>query len=158
MPVSLLPPRLAGLFEKWTRLVIVEIKCRSFTDYPSKSKLISDTIEFKVEPNVFMDMVKWLVEKKVNLKPSAITIRHAYGEDGFCSQQSNHKPHHIPTNQLLIYSSLYFYYIILQHLIFHSTMHVMAITGSCNAEFYYHIIMHVNYDADSLFSYAIHLL
>ena len=81
LPVSLLPPRLAGLFEKWTRLVTVKIKCKSFTDYPSKAKLVSDTVEVKVEPNVFVDMVKWLVEKKVNLKPSAITIMHTYGED-----------------------------------------------------------------------------
>ena len=81
LPVSLLPPRLAGLFKKWTQLVTVEIKCRSFTDYPSKSKLISDTIEFRVEPNAFIDMVKWLVEKKMNLKPSAITISHS-GDKG----------------------------------------------------------------------------
>ena len=81
LPVSLRPPRLAGLFEKWTRLVTVEINCKSFTDYPSKAKLVSDKVEVKVEPNVFVDMVKWLVEKKVNLKPSTITISHG-GDKG----------------------------------------------------------------------------
>ena len=30
-----------------------------FTDYPSKSKLILETIEFKVKPNVPVDMVEW---------------------------------------------------------------------------------------------------
>ena len=74
LPVSLLPPRLAGLFEKWTRLAKVQVNCRSFTDYPSKCKLISETIELKIEPDAFLDMVKWLVVKKMNLTPSAVTI------------------------------------------------------------------------------------
>ena len=81
LPVSLLPPRLAGLFEKWTDLVTVQVKFRSFTDHPSESKLISETIELKVEPNAPVEMVKWLVEKKMNLKPSAITIRRMHGGD-----------------------------------------------------------------------------
>jgi len=74
LPVSLLPPRLVGLFVKWTHLVTVEVRCKSFTNFPSKSKQISETIEFKVELNSPMDIVKWLVEKKVSLKPSAIAI------------------------------------------------------------------------------------
>ena len=74
LPVSLLPPRLAGLFEKWTHLVTVEVRRKRFTDYPSKSKLISETIELKVEPNAPHTMIKWLVEKKMNLKPSAISF------------------------------------------------------------------------------------
>ena len=81
LPVSLLPPRLAGLFEKWTRLVTVEVKCRSYTDYPSKSKLISETIELNVEPDAPVEMVKWLVEKKMDLRCSAIAIRHG-GDEG----------------------------------------------------------------------------
>ena len=81
LPVSLLPPRLAGLFEKWTQLVTVEVRRKSFTDYPSKSKLLSEMIEFKVEPNAPIDMVQWLVEKKLNLKPSANTISHV-GDKG----------------------------------------------------------------------------
>jgi len=81
LPVSLLPPRLAGLFEKWTQLVTVEVRHKSFTDNPSKSKLLSEMIEFKVEPNAPIDMVQWLVEKKLNLKPSANTISHA-GDKG----------------------------------------------------------------------------
>jgi len=44
LPVSVLPPRLAGLFEKWTHLVTVEVRRKSFTDYPSKSRLISERI------------------------------------------------------------------------------------------------------------------
>ena len=75
LPVSLLPPRLAGLFKKWTRLAKVQMKCRSFTDHRSKCKLISETIELKVEPDAFPAMVKWLVQKKMNLTPSAVTIR-----------------------------------------------------------------------------------
>ena len=85
LPMSLLPSRLAGLFEKWTHLVTVEVRCKSFTDYPSKSKQISEMIEFKVELNSPMDIVKWLVEKKVNLKPSAISICPSEDERcGFC--------------------------------------------------------------------------
>ena len=79
LPVSLLPPRLAGLFEKWTRLVTVEVRRKSFTDCPSKSKLLSEMIELKVEPNASWEMVQWLVGKKVKLKPSTITI--SQGED-----------------------------------------------------------------------------
>ena len=57
LPVSLLPPRLAGLFEKWTDLVTVEVRQKSFTNHPSKSKLLSETIELKVEPNVCPELV-----------------------------------------------------------------------------------------------------
>ena len=81
LSVALLPPRLAGLFEKWTRLVTVEVRRKSFTDYPSKSKLLSEMIELKVEPDAPLVMVRWLVEKKVNLKPSTITISHG-GDKG----------------------------------------------------------------------------
>ena len=81
LPVCLLPPRLAGLFEKWTRLAKVQVNCRSFTDYPLKCKLISETIELKIEPDAFLDTVKWLVQKKMNLTPSAVTIR-AGGDEG----------------------------------------------------------------------------
>ena len=83
LPVSLLPPRLARLFEKWTRLAKVQVNCRSFTDYPSKCKLISETVELKVEPDAYLDMVKWLVQKKMNLTPSAvIIIRPGGGDEG----------------------------------------------------------------------------
>ena len=71
LPLSLLPPRLAGLFEKWTRLVAV---CRRFTDHPSKSKLNSEAVQLNVEPNAPVEMFKWLDEKNMNLKPSAITF------------------------------------------------------------------------------------
>ena len=74
LPVSLLPPRLAGLFEKWTRLVTVEVRRKSFTDYPSKSRLISERIELKVEPNASLEMVQWLVCKSIDLKYSAASI------------------------------------------------------------------------------------
>jgi len=76
--VSLLLFRLAGLIEKWIHLVTVEVNYGSFTDYPS------ETIELKVEPNVPVDMVKWLVVKKVNLQLSAITVRprHSKHEEG----------------------------------------------------------------------------
>ena len=78
LPVALLPPRLAGLFEKWTRLVTVEVRRKNFTE---KSKLLSEMIELKVEPDAPLEMVRWLVEKKVNLKPSTTTISHG-GDKG----------------------------------------------------------------------------
>jgi len=57
----------------------MEMRRKSFTDYPSKSKLLSEMIELKVEPNASWEMVQWLVGKKVKLKPSTITI--SQGED-----------------------------------------------------------------------------
>jgi len=81
LPVSLLSPSLTGLFENWTHLVTVEVRRKSFTDYPSKSKLLSEMIELKVEPDAPLEMVQWLVEKKVNLKPSTTTISHG-GDKG----------------------------------------------------------------------------
>jgi len=77
LPVSLLPPRLAGLFEKWTHLVTVEVRCKSVTDYPSKSRLISERIELKVAPNASLEMVQWLVCKSIDLKYSAASVSHS---------------------------------------------------------------------------------
>ena len=61
--------------------MMVEVRRKSFTDYPSKSKLLSEMIELKVEPDAPLEMVQWLVEKKVNLKPSTTTISHG-GDKG----------------------------------------------------------------------------
>ena len=83
--MSLLPPRLAGLFEKWTQLVTVEVRRKSFTDYRSKSKLISERIELKVEPNAPLEMIQWLVSQKMDLEYSAITIWRC--RDEFCVAQ-----------------------------------------------------------------------
>ena len=85
LPVSLLPPRLAGLFEKWTDLVTVEVRQRSFTNHPSKSKLLSETIELKVEPNVCRELVQWLVSKKMDIEYSetSIWLCSGCGEDRF---------------------------------------------------------------------------
>jgi len=80
LPVSLLPPRLAGLFEKWTQLVTVEVRRKSFTDYPSKSKLLSEMIELKVETDAPLEMVQWLVSKKMDLKYSAASISRSRDE------------------------------------------------------------------------------
>ena len=85
LPVSLLPPRLAGLFEKWTDLVTVEVRRKSFTNHPSKSKLLSETIELKVEPNACPELVQWLVSKKMDIEYSEISIWlcSGCGEDRF---------------------------------------------------------------------------
>ena len=80
LPVSLLSPRLAGLFEKWTQLVTVEVRRKSFTDHPSKSKLLSEKIELKVEPNASQKMIQWLVSKKMDLKYSAASISRSRDE------------------------------------------------------------------------------
>ena len=80
LPVSLLPPRLAGLFEKWTRLVTVEMTRKSFTNYPSKSKLLSEMIELKIEPDAPLEMVQWLVSKKMDLKHSTASISRSRDE------------------------------------------------------------------------------
>ena len=85
LPVSLLPPRLAGLFEKWTDLVTVEVRRKSFTNHPSKAKLLSETMELKVEPNVYPGMVQWLVSKKMDIEYSTISIM-LCGEDHFVAQ------------------------------------------------------------------------
>ena len=74
LPVSLLPPRLAGLFEKWTRLVTVQVSFDR-NPYHRSELLISEKIELKVEPNVPVEMVQWLVSKKLNLHYSIISIR-----------------------------------------------------------------------------------
>ena len=85
LPVSLLPPRLAGLFEKWTDLVTVDVRQKSFTNHPSKSKLLSETIELKVEPNVCPELVQWLVSKKMDIEYSETSIWSCSGcgEDRF---------------------------------------------------------------------------
>jgi len=94
LPVSLLPPRLAGLFEKWTQLVTVEVRRKSFTDYPSKSKLLSEKIELKVEPNASQKMTQWLVSKKMDLEYSTISISRSRDEGvdfvvtEFCSESN----------------------------------------------------------------------
>ena len=80
LPVSLLPPRLAGLFEKWTQLLTVEVRRKSFTNYPSKSKLLSGTIELKVEPNASWEIIQWLVSKRMDLEYSAISISRSRAE------------------------------------------------------------------------------
>ena len=74
LPVTLLPPRLAGLFEKWTRLVTVQVSFDR-NPYHRSEPLISETIELKVEPNVPVEMIQWLVSKKLNLHYSIISIR-----------------------------------------------------------------------------------
>jgi len=79
LPVSLLPPRLAGLFEKWTELETVVVRRKSFTDYPSKSRLISETIELKVEPDAPPEMIQWLVGKKMDLEYSEVSLWHSSG-------------------------------------------------------------------------------
>ena len=84
LPVSLLPPRLAGLFEKWTDLATVEVRRKSFNGQPSKSKLLSETIELKVEPSC-LGMVQWLVSKKMGIEFSAISIS-CCREDHFVAQ------------------------------------------------------------------------
>ena len=58
----------------------VEVRRKSFTDYPSKSRLISERIELKVEPNASLEMVQWLVCKNIDLKYSAASISHSRGE------------------------------------------------------------------------------
>ena len=74
LPVALLPPRLAGLFEKWTRPVTVEVK---YGHYSLRSRPISlETIELKVQPNVPLKMVKWLICKKMNFQYSTISFWH----------------------------------------------------------------------------------
>ena len=52
----------------------VEVRRKSFTDYPSKSKLLSGTIELKVEPNASWEIIQWLVSKRMDLEYSAISI------------------------------------------------------------------------------------
>ena len=74
LPVSRLPPRLAGLFEKWTKLVTVAVKYSSFTDDRSKSRSILETFKLKVKPNVSNDMILWLVCRRMNLKYSEFDI------------------------------------------------------------------------------------
>ena len=52
----------------------VEVRRQSFTDYPSKSKLLSEMTEFKVEPNASREIIQWLVSKRMDFKYSAISI------------------------------------------------------------------------------------
>ena len=80
LPVTLLPPRLAGLFEKWTHLVTVEVRRKSFTNCPSNSKVLSEMIELKVEPDEPLEMVQWLVSQRMDIKYSAASIRHSRDE------------------------------------------------------------------------------
>ena len=74
LPVSQLPPRLARLFEKWTKLVTVAVKYSSFTDDRSKSRSILETIELKVEPDTSDGMVLCLVCRRMHLKYSEFDI------------------------------------------------------------------------------------
>ena len=74
LPVSQLPPRLARLFEKWTKLVTVAVKYSSFTDDRSKSRSILETIELKVEPDTSDGMVLCLVCRRMHLKYSKFDI------------------------------------------------------------------------------------
>ena len=74
LPVSRLPPRLAGLFEKWTKLVTVAVKYSSFTDDRSKSRSVLETFKLKVEPNVSDEMILWLVCGRMQLKYSKFDI------------------------------------------------------------------------------------
>ena len=74
LPVSRLPPRLARLFEKWTKLLTVAVKYSSFTDDRSKSRSVLETFKLKVEPDVSDDMVLWLVCRRMNLKYSEFDI------------------------------------------------------------------------------------
>ena len=82
LPVSLLPPRLAERFVKSTELVTVEVRCKSFTDYPSKSRLISETIDLKVEDDASREMIRWLVSKRMDLEYSAISISRSSRDEG----------------------------------------------------------------------------
>ena len=72
--VSRLPPRLARLFEKWTKLVTVAVKYSSFTDDRSKSRSILETIKLKVEPNASDGMVLCMVCRRMHLKYSKFDI------------------------------------------------------------------------------------
>ena len=74
LPVSQLPPSLARLFEKWTKLVTVAVKYSSFTDDRSKSRSILETIKLKVEPDTSDSMVLWLVCRRMHLKYSEFDI------------------------------------------------------------------------------------
>ena len=74
LPVSQLPPSLARLFGKWTKLVTVAVKYSSFTDDCSKSRSILETIKLKVEPDVSDSMVLWLVCRRMHLKYSEFDI------------------------------------------------------------------------------------
>jgi len=60
--------------------VTVEVRRKSFTDYPSKSKLLSEMIELKVEPNAPLEMVQWLVSKKVDVEYSKASNSHSRDE------------------------------------------------------------------------------
>ena len=74
LPVSQLPPRLATLFEKWTKLVTVAVKYSSFTDDRSKCRSMLETIKLKVEPDTSDDMVLCLVCRRMHLKYSEFDI------------------------------------------------------------------------------------
>ena len=74
LAVSQLPPRLAKLFEKWTKLVTVAVKYNSFTDDRSKCRSMLETIKLKVEPDTSRDMVLCLVCRRKHLKYSEFDI------------------------------------------------------------------------------------
>ena len=78
LPVSQLPPRLARLFEKWTKLVTVAVKYSSFTEDRSKSRSVLETIKLKVEPDTSDSMVLWLVCGRMHLKYSEFDITSRY--------------------------------------------------------------------------------
>ena len=74
LPVSQLPPRLARLFEKWTKLVTVAVKYSSFTDDRSKSRSMLETIKLKVESDTSDSMALWLVCRRMHFKYSEFDI------------------------------------------------------------------------------------
>ena len=74
LPVSRLPPRLAGLFEKWTKLVTVAVKYSSFSDDRSKSRSVLETFKLKVEPDTSDGMVLCMVCRRMHLKYSKFDI------------------------------------------------------------------------------------
>ena len=72
--MSRLPPRLAGLFEKWTKLVTVAVKYSSFSDDRSKSRSVLETFKLKVEPDTSDGMVLCMVCRRMHLKYSKFDI------------------------------------------------------------------------------------
>ena len=58
----------------------VEVRQRSFTNQPSKSKLLSETVELKVEPDAPQEMIQWLACKKMDVEYSETSISHGRGD------------------------------------------------------------------------------
>ena len=76
----------------------VEVRRKSFTDHPSKSKLLSEKIELKVEPNASQKMIQWLVSNKMDFEYSKISISHTKDEGvdfvvtEYCSESNYSRP------------------------------------------------------------------